>query len=272
MIVRAPAKINIGLNVISKRDDGYHNIETVFYPLNLSDEINIEASDKLNFTSSDPLLSEDNLILKAVELLEQKAGRIFNLDIHLKKNIPVGAGLGGGSSDAAAVMLYLNDVYKLNIPQAELKETALKLGSDVPFFLNPVPSFAESRGEMVEPLNFNIPYPILIVNPGIHISTKKAYDRIIPSKPLYNLKQTFQASVDYSNLKELVTNDFEKVIFEEFLEIAEIKSRMYYMGSLFSLMTGSGSTVFGIFPDLQTAEAAAENFGENYYTFIHTGI
>ncbi len=274
MVIRAPAKINLGLNVIRKRKDGYHDLNTIFYPISLYDEITIVPSEKLSFKCSNKPLEQDdnNLILKAVQLMEEEAHRTFNLDIFLLKNIPVGAGLGGGSSDAAAILLYLNKNFDLKLTSGNLREIAFTLGSDVPFFLNPLPSFAESRGEILQPVNLNIPYPILIVNPGIHIQTRSAFQRIMPAPPVYDLRNIFLSTPDYVALKEFVTNDFEPVIFDAYPEIGDIKSKMYYTGALFSLMTGSGSTVFGIYEEMETALIAEKEFRESYYTFLHKPI
>jgi 4-diphosphocytidyl-2-C-methyl-D-erythritol kinase len=274
MIIRTPAKINIGLNVVHKREDGYHDLNTFFYPINLCDEITIVPSSEFSFKCSDKLLEKENnnLILQAVRIMEQETGRTFALNISLKKNIPVGAGLGGGSSDAGAMLLYLNDLADRKITSGRLKEIALNLGSDVPFFLNPLPSYAESRGEVMQAINLSIPYPILIVNPGIHIPTRDAFGNITPALPVYDLREIFLSLSDYSSLKELVTNDFEPFIFDAYPEIGEIKSRMYYAGAVFSLMTGTGSSVFGIFADMTTALKAEKEFKETYYTFLHSNF
>lgn len=188
--VKSPAKINIGLNIIRKRDDGYHDLETIFYPLNIHDEITFARSDKFSFRSNDENLSQEktNLIIKAKEELEKYSGTKINVEIILSKNIPIGAGLGGGSSNAAATLLAINKMYELNIEAEKLSYIALQLGSDVPYFLNPVPAFAESRGEIILPINLKIEKPILIVNPDIHISTKWEFNLIKPKLPEISLK------------------------------------------------------------------------------------
>ncbi|MFO7445253.1 MAG: 4-(cytidine 5'-diphospho)-2-C-methyl-D-erythritol kinase [Ignavibacteriaceae bacterium] len=270
--IKAPAKINIGLNIISKRPDGYHNIETIFYPVSLYDTLSFLPSDKLTFsTTSEKLAKEpDNLILKAVKLLEQYTGEKFLLDIKHKKNIPIGAGLGGGSSDAAATLLAVNEIYKLRIPVEELGILAGKLGSDAPFFLRNKPSFASSRGEVLREIDFNIPYPILLVNPGIHISTKWAYENITPKPISKSLLSHINNKIEVKDYKYLFYNDFEDVIFRKFEELKEIKKTMYSMDALFSLMTGSGSTIFGIYPDMDKIKKAEGHFNKlNYFTFIH---
>ncbi len=273
--VKSPAKINIGLNIIRKRDDGFHDLETIFYPLNLYDEITFTTSDKFSFTSNDELLNKEptNLIIKAKEELERVIGKTLNVKIELKKNIPIGAGLGGGSSNAAITLITLNSFLK---PEHELEhellsEFALKLGSDVPYFLNPVPAFAESRGEIIKPISLKIEKPILIVNPGIHISTKWAFGLIKPHQPKVSLKSLIsykELSID--DLKQIAVNDFEEVVFAEYPEVRDIKEVMMKSGATLSMMTGTGSTVFGIFKNKKAAEVAALNFPGNYFRYIDT--
>jgi len=273
--LNSPAKINFGLNIISKRTDGYHNIETVFYPIKLCDEIIIKNSDSLSFKSNIESLSsgEDNLIIKAVKLLEKYVKQKFHVDIILKKNIPIGAGLGGGSSDAASIINGLNVLYNLNIPAKDLFNISVKLGSDVPFFLDPKPKFAEGKGEILNEIDFTISSPVLIINPGIHVSTPWAYSKIIPKKPVENLNSIIEKRVkSFSELKGIVTNDFEKVVFEKYREIRAVKNKLYKFGAEFALMTGSGSTLFGIFPDLEKAKKAEKKFSEKYFTFIHKQV
>lgn len=273
MKVKAPAKINLGLHVINNRKDGYHNIETVFYPISLYDELEINKGEKFNFicSNSNIELDKNNSILKAKIALEEEIGVKLECTIHLKKYIPIGAGLGGGSSDAAAVLKALNESYNLNISVSSLELLAGKIGSDVPFFIKAVPCFATKKGEEMEELNLTLPFPILIVNPDIHISTKWAYENIKPLNPETNLQIIFNSfNNDFERLREYVKNDFEKIVFNKFPSIKEIKEQLYKEGALFALMTGSGSTVFGIFPDLITAKKAKRKFNKNYFTFIHT--
>ncbi len=271
--VKTPAKINIGLYVTGKRQDGYHNIESIFYPINLFDKIVIEDSNKFHFTSSDKSLTGEstNLVIQAKNLLEEYSGERLNFKIYLEKNIPIGAGLGGGSSDAAAVLNELNEFAGLNLSKQEIFDLALNLGSDVPFFLNPRPAFAEGRGEILQPLIVNIEYPILIVNPGIHISTPWAYSRIQPKASQFDLRKI--KSIDLYQLKifnEQIENDFENVVFEKYRQIKELKLLHYKLGAVFSLMSGSGSSVFGIYPDEESVSTAIKIMKEqNYFIFLH---
>jgi 4-diphosphocytidyl-2-C-methyl-D-erythritol kinase len=190
IIVKSPAKINIGLNIVGKRSDGFHNLETIFYPINLYDEISFEKTDQFSFNSNDENLNKEksNLIIKAKESLERHFNIQLPVKVFLDKHIPIGAGLGGGSSNAATTLKSLIKLYNLKIDDNELLSIALQLGSDVPFFLNPVTSFAESRGEVIIPINLKLDKYLLIVNPGIHIATKWAFGLIKPIQPKESLK------------------------------------------------------------------------------------
>jgi 4-diphosphocytidyl-2-C-methyl-D-erythritol kinase len=274
--IKAPAKINIGLNIIEKRSDGYHNLLTLFYPIHdLYDKITIELADQFQLTCNNSLLEIDNtnLITRAKILMEQEFSKKMNVKVHLEKNIPMGAGMGGGSSDAAAVLLSLNDMFQLNASKNKLAELVLILGSDVPYFLNPVPAIGKSRGEILSPVNFNLNKPIVIINPGIHINTGEAFKNIKPEIPGYKYEEIFKSiPINMADLKDVITNDFEKYVFEKYPVIRDIKDSMYDLGAEFSLMTGTGSTVFGIFPDSEKAEKAVKIFPEEYFRFLSENI
>ncbi len=266
------AKINLGLNIISKRPDGFHDIETIFYPVQLHDEILIQKSNSSFFESNIEILNSnaDNLIIKAKQKLEEYLNKIFSVKINLKKFIPLGAGLGGGSSNAASILLGLNQLFNLNLSGEELFNIAVQLGSDVPFFLDPEPSFAYGKGEILKKINFEIPYPILVINPGIHVSTPWAYSKVIPKKPELNLYTIVENGINnFSKLKGIIKNDFEEIVFRKYPEIKELKQNLYDLGAEFALMTGSGSTFFGIFPNLDEAKKAADILADKYFTFVH---
>ena len=270
--INSPAKINIGLNIIEKRKDGFHNIETLFYPLLLSDKIIISKAELFKFdTNSNELdSSKENLIFKAVDLLEEFTGSKFKIQIILEKKIPTGAGLGGGSSNAASTLKALIKLYNIKITKEKLREIALNIGSDVPFFLNPVPCFAESRGEKITPIRLSIPNPILLVNPGIHISTKEAFENISPGASEKKIKSlTSNESVSISDLIKTCVNDFENYIIEEYPVIGEIKRKLYSGGAKLAMMTGTGSTVFGIFENLQKAKWVENDFKRDYFTYLN---
>ena len=272
IVVESPAKINLGLNVVKKREDGYHNLETIFFPLMLSDKITFVKSDKLNVNTNSDILNKltNNLVHKAIELLEERTNKKFLLDIFIEKIIPIGGGLGGGSSNAAITLKTINKIYELGFNFSNLSQLALELGSDVPFFLNPVPAYAESRGEILHSLDMELPYPILIVNPGIKIDTAWAFKKIKPAKPIKSLKAFLKANLtDLDYLKEFVTNDFEEIVFQEFPQISDIKDKLYLHGAQFALMSGTGSTVYGIFSNLQKAYWAEDFFKSKYFTFLH---
>lgn len=272
IILKSPAKINLGLNVLRKRNDGYHDLETIFYPLLLTDIIKFVKSSYNSFSSNSDALNqkEDNLILRAKRQLEEKVNRKLTTEITLEKKIPIGGGLGGGSSNAATTLIAFNKLFNLKISFFELSELALQLGSDVPFFLNPVPCFAESRGEKLIPIPFQLTYPILIVNPGINISTSSSFSKINPAVPAVRLNTLFSnSSIDLELMKEKVKNDFEEIIFKEYPVVGQIKTKLYELGAEFALMTGTGSSVFGIFNNLQKASFAEDDFKQKYFTYLN---
>lgn len=270
--IKAPAKINIGLFITSKRIDGFHNLETFFYPVDdLFDTLTFEPSSKFEFNCSDPSLptDEDNLVVKAVRILEKIKGSPIKVKINLEKRIPLQAGLGGGSSDAAATLISLNEMIKFDFKYEQLIDLALQLGSDVPFFVKAKPALGKSRGEQLEFVNLEINEPILIVNPKINISTREAFQNIVPKISEVNLRNVVKdGKPDFTFMRKYVTNDFEPVIFPKYEEIKIIKETMYINGAEFSLMSGSGSTVYGIFSDYESAERVSKIFPNNYYCKI----
>lgn len=272
LIVESPAKINLGLNVIRVRNDGYHDLETIFIPLLLSDNITFIKSENLIFQTDSEFLNSlnDNLILNAIELLERQTNKTICVNIQVEKIIPIGGGLGGGSSNAATTLKSINKMFGLGLDNNILSKIALELGSDVPFFLNPILSYAESRGELLYPLNLEIPYPILVVNPRIKIDTIWAFKKIKPKYPIKNLRDVFREGlIDFDDLKKNVKNDFEEIVFKEYPELKQIKEKLYDQGAEFALMSGTGSTVYGIFSNLQRAMWAEEYFKQIYFTFLN---
>ncbi len=272
LILKAPAKINLGLNIISKREDGFHNLETIFYPVeDLYDVLTFEEAGEFSLVTekSVNISQENNLITKAKRMLEEYSNETLRVKITLKKNIPVGGGLGGGSSDAARTLLGLNEFFDLKIPKRELYKIALELGSDVPFFLLARPAFAESRGEVLLSLNFSISFPILLINPGIHISTKEAFQNIKPKEEHIDYLQISSLQEnEMVKLNSLLKNDFEPYVFERYPEVAKIKNELLTAGAFFALMSGTGSTVYGIFEDLESAKSAKEKFASDYFSFL----
>jgi len=249
MIVFPNAKINIGLNVIEKREDGFHNIESVFYPVtDLFDVLEVVENEELEFASSGIVIPGDitfNLCVKAYQLIKADYDIPF-VKIHLHKNIPIGAGLGGGSSDAAFMLKVLNDLFKLNLSVDQLVAYARKLGSDCTFFIENKSVYAFNKGDEFENVALDLSdYELKIEYPNIHIGTTEAYSGVIPQRLEQNLKDLIQEPV--INWKNSIKNDFENSVFLTHTKIEKCKLQMYIDGAIFASMTGSGSTVFGIF-------------------------
>ena len=249
MVVFPNAKINIGLNIVAKRPDGFHNIESIFYPVvDVYDVLEIIESKILKFTSSGidiPGRNEDNLCLKAYHLLK-KEFNIPPVHIHLLKAIPIGAGLGGGSSDAAFTLKLLNEKFALQLSDDQLMDYARKLGSDCAFFIKNKPVYAFHKGDEFEPIDLDLSaYKIKIAYPNIHIGTAEAYDGVAPRASKNDLRKLKVDAIQ--EWKNDVKNDFEKTILPHYPAIQELKEKFYDQGALFASMTGSGSAVFGIF-------------------------
>jgi 4-diphosphocytidyl-2-C-methyl-D-erythritol kinase len=258
MLVFPNAKINIGLKITSKRPDGFHNIETVFYPIGLSDVLEVVFSEtgKDVFTSSGitiPGERSTNLCLKALEFL-RKNYNIPSLSIHLHKTIPIGAGLGGGSSDAAFFIKAVNNLCNLGLSMESQIDLANNLGSDCAFFILNKPAFGEGTGGELSLLSLSLRGKFLVLlNPALHISTAEAYSGVKPEPPAINLKENI-LSEKLNQWKKSIDNDFEKSIFLKYPKIREIKEGLYANGAVYASMSGSGSSVFGIFdskPDLE---------------------
>ncbi len=261
MNIRAYAKINIGLHVLGKRPDGYHNIETVFRLIDLYDELEFVQDDEgIAFSSNTPLLANDNtnLCIRAANLLRDLTGIHMGVEITLKKRIPLGAGLGGGSSDAAAVLKGLTKLWTLDISNEELQTISSTLGSDVPFFFTSQTAYATGRGERLTPFTVQMPYWILVVTPDIHVSTAWAYSnvRLQQSQNRADLQGLLETAIDKpAILRANLANDFEECVFTEFGEIAKLKEALLKEGAEVALMSGSGSSVFGFF----SSEAKAKH-------------
>ena len=248
MIYFPNTKINIGLNIIEKRTDGYHNIESIFYPIPIHDILEINLNDTFNFTSSGLLIkgnNEQNLVVKAYRLMVEQF-QIGTVNIHLHKQIPMGAGLGGGSADGASTLVLLNDLFKLNLSSNTLEELAFELGSDCPFFIKNQAQYVTSRGEKLQPIDsFLKGYYLYLVNDGVHISTKEAYSKITPGPTDQDLRQLIQSPVN--DWRTCIKNDFEIGAFQNHPQLNDIKAHLYRKGADYAAMTGSGSTIFGLF-------------------------
>lgn len=252
MLAFPKAKINLGLVIKGKRPDGYHDIETVFYPVGLCDALELvrdicgNGNDILTVTGYPlPGSPEDNIVIRALKKVRE-AFTIPPLGIHLHKNIPAGAGLGGGSADAACTLQTLKKLFGLPLGKEELKMIAGTLGSDAPFFIECQPAFASGRGEILTPLSsFLSGFRIVLVNPGIQVSTKEAYEECISLTHERSLFETIRKPV--YEWKDILINDFEKSVFKRYPEIRALKEKLYESGAIYSSMSGSGSTVYGIF-------------------------
>ena len=270
MLVFPNAKINLGLNITEKRPDGYHNLETIFYPVPVEDalEINIlnEGNEKFRLHQAGMEIAgeaENNLVVKAYKLLDAR----FNLppiDIHLFKHIPSRAGLGGGSADAAFMLKLLNEKFNLGLATEELEDYAARLGADCAFFVRNQPTYAEGIGNIFSPITFSLKgYQIWLVKPDIFVSTKDAFARIRPHRPDRSLKDIVQLPVE--EWKGIMVNDFEESVFPQFPAIGEIKEEMYRQGAIYASMSGSGSSVYGIFKE--DASLPEVNFGEKAFVY-----
>lgn len=249
MVVFPHCKINLGLSVISKRPDGYHNLETCFYPVPWRDVLEVIEGDSFHFEMSGiniPGDPERNLCVKAYRLLKDEH-RLPEVSIHLHKVIPTGAGLGGGSSDAAFMLRLLNQKFDLGISQEKLVEYASRLGSDCAFFVNDLPMMGTGRGEILQPVAVSLEKKFLVVvKPSVHVSTADAFAGITPRQPDHNIQEVV-TRVPIQQWKDLLRNDFEETVFRKYPEIENVKKRLYETGALYAAMSGSGSSVFGIF-------------------------
>jgi 4-diphosphocytidyl-2-C-methyl-D-erythritol kinase len=272
MNAHAYAKINLGLHIVGKRPDGYHNIETIFHRINLFDEINIENSDHISIVCTDPSVPTDssNHCWKAVDLLRNELGITAGAAITIEKHIPLGAGLGGGSSNAATVLTLLPRLWNIAVEPSVLQSVALRIGSDVPYFLNGSTAYAEGRGEVLTPVPVSLPYWIVLVNPNIHISTPWAYSALavqrngmFPNRP--KMLELFTSDPIKTILSS--ENDFEPVVFDAHLKIKKIKLQLKELGAVLSLMSGSGSSMFGLFDDMVSALKAVQFFNKEH--FVH---
>lgn len=267
MVSFPSCKINLGLHILSKRLDGFHAIETCFYPIPWTDVLELIPADEFSFTCTGIALPDDggeNLCVKAYRLLQQD----FNFGqskIHLHKIIPAGAGLGGGSSDAASTLVLINQVFQLNLSTEKLKAYATKLGSDCAFFVENKPMIGSGRGEVLNEIDINLEGKFLVlVKPDIHVSTADAYAMVKPALPEMELRKVLGSGIQ--GWRHQLKNDFEQLVFQKFPEIASIKKALYHAGAQYSSMSGSGSSVFGIFE--KPVDLAHHFTGANYWSGI----
>lgn len=251
MISFPQCKINIGLNIHYKREDNFHEISSVMFPVPLNDIVEIIRNDDFKFTHSGlaiPGSTEDNLCVKAYELVNEKYS-ISPIHAHLYKNIPMGGGLGGGSADATEILKLLNLEFKLNLDNLELKKIAAKLGSDCAFFVENRPQYATGRGEVLESIDLDLTgYHLLLINDGTHVSTKEAYAKVDPKTPSEDLKDLIHLPV--SEWRGRIKNQFEESVFQSYPHLKKLKEKLYDIGAEYASMTGSGATIYGIFKNV----------------------
>jgi 4-diphosphocytidyl-2-C-methyl-D-erythritol kinase len=273
MTLHAYAKINIGLHILGKRPDGYHDLETIFREVDLFDEIDIGPHKTLEMNADSILvpIDESNLCLKAAAILQKEKKIKEGVMIQLRKKIPIGAGLGGGSSDAAAILRGLNELWKLKLSNDQLRAVAVQVGSDVPFFIEGGNAFASGRGEILDHFSLDMPYWIVLVTPLIHISTLWAYAHLKLQRDGKGSELREKIAKQISSPKKLSSiaqNDFEQSTIEVYPEIGRIKDQLKDKGAVFSLMSGSGSSVFGFFESEKKASGAHSSFPKNYQTSL----
>ncbi len=257
------AKVNLGLRILGKRDDGFHEICTVFQTISLHDDLTFEESESIELTCSDPTIPVDrrNLILRAAELLRERFRVTDGSRIHLVKNIPSPGGLGGGSSNAAVTVLGLAHLWGLEIPKAESHAMAAELGSDVPFFLQGGTAFGTGRGEIIEPLNDAVGPYMLVVTPPVSVATSVAFAALqVPSLTIEGSKRILRVCRDDAGSLDLhhtvLINDFERSVFLAYPQIREVKQTLLDLGAANALLSGSGASVFAVFDKEETRQAA----------------
>jgi 4-diphosphocytidyl-2-C-methyl-D-erythritol kinase len=253
MIVFPNCKINLGLHILQKRTDGFHDLETVFYPIALQDALEVvqnpSPTPTIQFNTTGLKIdssAEDNICFNAYQLLKKDFPELPAIKMHLHKVIPSGAGLGGGSSDGAFTLLLLNKKFSLGLSEEQLLNYALQLGSDCPFFIKNKPCYATGRGERLEEIELDLShYKIVLINPRIHIHTGKAFSKITPCHQRTSIKEIIQQPI--GKWKDLLKNDFEEVVFAEYPEVKTIKEELYKQGAVYASMSGSGSSIYGLF-------------------------
>jgi 4-diphosphocytidyl-2-C-methyl-D-erythritol kinase len=248
MVSFPSCKINLGLNVLRKRYDGYHDIDTCFFSVPYTDILEVIPSNEFSLTLSGrtiPGKEEENICVKAYRLMEEKFS-LSPVNIHLHKNVPAGAGLGGGSADGAYTLRMLNEVFDLGLSKSDLAHYASALGSDCSFFVYDSPMLGKGRGELLTPVSLSLKgFYLILVNPGIHVSTAEAYSGIIPAAPAISISDIISRPV--TEWRGELKNDFEESVFKKYPDIKNIKNEFYASGAVYASMSGSGSSVYGIF-------------------------
>ena len=256
MITFPIAKINLGLNVVERRPDGYHNLETVFYPVRIADALEVQTMDAQFPSATDCDLKvtniviegdeQRNLVVRAYQLLKQDFPELPRVHVHLYKCIPTQAGMGGGSSDGAYMLRLLNEQFQLGLTVQQLCGYAQRLGADCAFFVESRPAYAEGIGELLQPIDLDLSgWYLAIVRPDIPVSTKEAFSLITPERPAVNCREVVKQPVE--SWRGQLVNDFERSVFAIHPELAEVKQRLYDQGAAYAAMSGSGSSIYGLF-------------------------
>ena len=261
-------KINIGLYITRKRDDGYHDLETIFYPLQQHDVLEVIRGETTKLHLSGLAVAgneKDNLVWKAYQLVKERfPGEIPDFDIYLQKAIPMGAGLGGGSADGAYMLRLLNDECKLDMDMEQLSALALRLGSDCPFFIQNKPCFAAGRGELLGDIPLDLSgYSIQVVCPDVHVSTGKAFAMLQSKPPGFDLRKLGELPIEEWPMH--ISNDFEGPVFSQFPVLRRIKELLYEQGAMYASMSGSGSAIYGIFRKSEKAEIGPDIAASVFY-------
>ena len=273
MITFPQAKINLGLNVVERRADGYHNLETVFYPVPLCDALEVQVMDERFPSEFDCDLKvtgiavegdeQRNLVVRAYQLLKQEFPHLPRVHAHLHKGIPTQAGMGGGSSDCAAMLTLLNQEFELGLTKEELIRRAAMLGADCAFFVLNTPAYAEGIGERLQPISLSLRgWYLAVVRPDIPVPTKEAFALITPKHPEINCREVVRRPVE--EWREALVNDFEQSVFALHPEIGQVKEQLYKLGAVYSAMSGSGSAVFGLFHE----EPSLADFASDMFTKV----
>jgi 4-diphosphocytidyl-2-C-methyl-D-erythritol kinase len=257
MILFPPAKINLGLNILRKRTDGYHDIESCMVPIPIFDLLEITPAESFEFLQSGIQIiggGGENLCEKAFQIMRNQFD-IPAVYIHLRKQIPIGAGLGGGSSDATHTLIALNQMFQLNLSSLKIKQLSAELGSDCPFFVDEIPQMATGRGEILSPIDIDLsPYYLVLLNPGIHVGTKEAYSGVRVDENTASISEIIHNPIE--KWRDVLKNDFEWSVFQRFPQLQTLKESLYEAGAAYAAMSGSGSSVFGVF----TSGELAMNF------------
>lgn len=269
MLLHPNCKINLGLRVVRKRLDGYHDLETVFYPVHgLHDDLEITPSDEFCFEQEGIAVDcdmADNLIVKCYRLMQSRYPQVGNVHIRFRKNIPFGAGLGGGSSDAAHTALALNELFHLNLTQSQLAALVRPLGADCPFFIYNTPCYAEGIGDILTPISLPLNgLRLVLVKPDIAVSTREAYSGItLHPEASGEIRRALQGTQDITRLFPLLINDFEQTVFPLHPALADLKQHLLSAGALYASMSGSGSTIFALFDNTTPANTVFRSVADN---------